>query len=237
MGLAGADGDRTRATLQLDQAVAAVRRSAAESRRTTSAARRPRPSGTQRSVIDKTTRSTIEDESRRLVSLALRPLAVRVGDAVGQLLLSDAERASGLRVTINLESLVRGFGLELSEGLSRYVLAGVMSRSEARRAIGLPDRADTDTMLQPVNAETVDQAQQRQDRADQQAEAATAAAANTNIAASLTRQLDGLRPVGLDIAGKQLETAGIIASSPDRLFDWAAMQFGIAYCEARLGHG
>ena len=127
-------------------------------------------------IIDKTTRSTIEDESRRLVSLALQPLAVRVGDAVGQLLLSDQERASGLRVTINLESLVRGFGLELSEALSRYVLAGVMSRSEARRAIGLPGRADTDPMLQPVSVETVEQAQARNDRADAETAAATTTA-------------------------------------------------------------
>ena len=195
--------------------MAAVRRSAGVSLRTAFSARRPRPSGTQRSVIDKTTRSTVEDESRRLVSLALQPLAVRVGDAVGQLLLSDAERASGLRVAINLESLVRGFGLELSEALSRYVLGGIMSRSEARRAIGLPGRADTDPMFQPVNIETVDQAQQRQDRADAQAAAATTTAANTNIAASLTRRLDGLWPNAVDVAGGQLETAGIVAKLED----------------------
>jgi hypothetical protein len=75
------------------------------------------------------------------VSLALQPLAVRVGDAVGQLLLSDEERASGMRVAINLESLIRGFGLELSAALSRYVLGGIMSRSKASRTIGLPGRA------------------------------------------------------------------------------------------------
>jgi hypothetical protein len=78
--------------------------------------------------------------------------------------------------------------------LSCYVLAGVMSRSEARRGIGFLGRLDADELLVPVNAETVDQARQRQDRADDQAAAATAAALNTNIAASLTRLLDGLRP-------------------------------------------
>ena len=54
-----------------------------------------------------------------------------------------------MRVAINLESLVRGFGLELSEALSRYVLGGIMSRSEARRTIGLPGRPDTDEMHSP----------------------------------------------------------------------------------------
>jgi HK97 family phage portal protein len=164
-------------------------------------------------LIDKTTRSTIEDESRRLASLALQPLAVRVGDAVGQLLLSDQERASGVRVTINLESLVRGFGLELSEALSRYVLGGIMSRSEARRAIGLPGRADTDPMFQPINIETVDQAQQRQDRADaaQETTAAHATAANSNVAASLIRALDGLRPLAVDVAAGDLERSSVVA--------------------------
>ena len=85
-----------------------------------------------------------------------------------------------------------------------------MSRPEARRAIGLPGRADTDPMLQPVNVETVDQAQQRQDRADA-AQEATATAANSNIAASLTRALDRMRPLAVDVAGRQLETTGIVA--------------------------
>src|SRR4029077_9324461 len=129
---------------------------------------------------------------------------------IGQLMLSDSQRAMGLRVTINLEPLIRGYGLELSEALSRYVSTGIMSRNEARRTMGLPGRPDADELLQPVNVETVDQAQQRQDRADQQAEAATATAANSNVAASLTGRLDGLRPHAVDVAAGQLETAGIV---------------------------
>jgi hypothetical protein len=129
--------------------------------------------------------------------------------------LSDAERASGIRVAINLESLVRGFGLELSEALSRYSLAGVMSRSEARRAIGRPGRPDTDPIFQPINIETTDQAQARQDRADTQAAADTAAAANSSVSASPPRALDGMRPLAVDIAGRQLEAAGIVARLDD----------------------
>jgi hypothetical protein len=108
---------------------------------------------------------------------------------------------------------VRDHGLELSEALSRYVGTGIMSRNEAR-----PDHAgrpDADELLQPVNIETVDQAQQRRDRTDAQAAAATATAANTNIAPSLTRRLDGLRPHAVDAAGGQLETAGIVAHLED----------------------
>src|SRR4029077_19964755 len=130
---------------------------------------------------------------------------------IGQLMLSDSQRAMGLRVTINLEPLIRGYGLELSEALSRYVSTGIMSRNEARRTMGLPGRPDADELLQPVNVETTDQARQRQDGADTQAEAATAAAVNSNIAAPLTRQLDGLRPLAVDIASGQLERSSIVA--------------------------
>jgi hypothetical protein len=70
-------------------------------------------------------------------------------------------------------------------------------------------------LLQPVNVETTDQAQQRQDRADAQAEAGTAAAANSNVAASLTRALDGMRPLAVDVAGGQLEAAGVVAKLED----------------------
>ena len=79
--------------------------------------------------------------------------------------------------------------------------------------MGLPGRPDADELLQPVNVETLEQAQQHQDRADaaQEATAAQATAANSNITASLVRQLDGLRPLAVDVAGRQLETAGIVA--------------------------
>ena len=122
-------------------------------------------------------------------------------------------------------SLVRGFGLELSEALSRYVLAGVMSRSEARRAIGLPGRADTDPMLQPVNVEAVEQAQARNDRADAEIAAATSTAANSNTAtAGLVEELKRLRPHAIDVAGGQMESAGVVS----RLEDGREVVFDLA---------
>ena len=80
---------------------------------------------------------------------------------------------------------------------------------------GLPGRPEADGLLQPVNLETTDQAQQRQDGADTQAEAATVAAVNSNVAASLTRALDEMRPLAVDVAGRQLEAAGIVARLED----------------------
>ena len=90
---------------------------------------------------------------------------------------------------------MRGYGLELSEALSRYVLGGIMSRNEARRALGYPGRPDGDELWQPVNQETVQQAQSRQDRADATAEANIAAAnSNDAIAASIEELRRDLAP-------------------------------------------
>jgi len=89
-------------------------------------------------------------------------------------------------------SLVRGFGLELSEALSRYVLAGVMSRSEARRA---------------------------------EIAAATSTAANSNTAtAGLVEELKRLRPHAIDVAGGQMESAGVVS----RLEDGREVVFDLA---------
>ncbi len=93
-----------------------------------------------------------------------------------------------------------------------------MSRNEARRTMGLPGRPDADELLQPVNVETTDQAQQRQDRADAEAAASTAAAtaANTNSAtAGLVDELKRLRPHAIDVAGGELESASVIARLED----------------------
>ena len=84
-------------------------------------------------------------------------------------------------MAINLEPLVRGYGLELSEATSRYVLGGIMFGHEARRAIGLPGRPDADRLFQPVNVETTTQAQDRQDRADAETDARRPLAAPTTI--------------------------------------------------------
>ena len=89
-----------------------------------------------------------------------------------------------------------------------------MSRSEARRAIGLPGRPDTDPMFQPVNIETVDQAQARKTAPMHRPR--LAAAANSSVSASLVRQLDGLRPLAVDVAACQLESAGVVSREEGR---------------------
>jgi len=96
----------------------------------------------------------------------------------------------------------------------QQLVRGLFSRavSNFQGAVLMAERGMT---AEAVNVETTDQAQQRQDRADATQEATAAQAANTNIAASLTRQLDGLRPLAVDVAGRQLEAAGIVAKLED----------------------
>ena len=95
----------------------------------------------------------------------------------------------------------------------------------------MPGRPDADDLLVPVSVETIGQAQAASDGADQQAEAATAAAANSNIAASLTRQLDGLRPLAVDIAAGDLERSSVVA----RLEDGREVQVDLADIRRALG--
>jgi hypothetical protein len=148
------------------------------------------------------------------VSLALQPLAVRVGDAVGQLLLSDQERASGMRVAMNLESLVRGFGLELSEALSPYVLGGIMSRSEARRTrtAGPPRRRRAVAAGQRRDGGSSPAAPGPRQRPGRGGDGYRGEFRHCRIA---DRALDGLRPLAVDVAGGQLESAGVVSRLED----------------------
>ena len=109
-------------------------------------------------------RANTVESTRLLVSLCLRPMAVRVADALGLYLLNPTERAAGVRISIPLQSLTRGFGVELADSLSKLVLAGVLTRNEARADIDRAGDADAADLWQPVNVETVGQAQARQDR-------------------------------------------------------------------------
>jgi hypothetical protein len=61
--------------------------------------------------------------------------------------------------------------------------------------LGYPGRSDGDALWQPVNVETTDQAQARQDRADATADANIAAAnSNDQIAASIEELRRELAP-------------------------------------------
>jgi HK97 family phage portal protein len=138
-------------------------------------------------IIDIGNRATSVEQGRLLVSLCLAPMAARVADAVGLYLLGERERAAGLRIGISLRDLTRGHGDELAQSLSRLVLSGVISRNEARAELGLPGTADTDPYLVPVNVETVQQSQDRNERQNARV------AAETEQAQHLEQGLEDLR--------------------------------------------
>jgi HK97 family phage portal protein len=120
-------------------------------------------------------RANATEASRLFVSTCLQPMAERVGDAVGQFILSRAERSAGLRIVISLQRLTRGFGVELADAQSKEVLAGIKSRNEARAEQGLAGSPDTAAYWQPINVETVAQAEARSARANAESAAAIAA--------------------------------------------------------------
>jgi hypothetical protein len=90
-----------------------------------------------------------------------------------------------------------------------------MSRNEARRYRSARPARRRRVARAGERREGRSGAAARQDRTNAQAAAATATTANTNIAASLTRRLDGLRPHAVDIAAGELETAGVVSHLED----------------------
>jgi HK97 family phage portal protein len=106
-------------------------------------------------------RANAEEATRLLVMTCLQPMSRRVCDALGLYLLSPLERAQGIRMDISLRDLTKGHGVELSDALSKLVLAGIISRNEARSDLGLVATPEGAELLVPVNMQTVSQSDQR----------------------------------------------------------------------------
>ncbi|MCU7837023.1 MAG: phage portal protein [gamma proteobacterium symbiont of Taylorina sp.] len=97
--------------------------------------------------------STSIEVTRAFYALTLKPWTTRISDCFGQALLSESERLKGVKVHIDLSSLIRGEGTELSEYLSRMVNAGIITVNESRNMIGLTDVKDGNEIRSPVNTE------------------------------------------------------------------------------------
>jgi HK97 family phage portal protein len=91
------------------------------------------------------------EQSRQFVTVSLHPFAKRVESAVGEKLLSRAERANGFAMNIDLTQMLLGHGQERSEYFSRMLNAGVMTTNEARNQSGLSDVEGGDVVRVPVN--------------------------------------------------------------------------------------
>jgi hypothetical protein len=78
-----------------------------------------------------------------------------------QALAARRPRRSDIRIEIPLRDLTQGHGQELANSLNALVLAGVISRNEARTSLGLVATDATGEFYQPVNVETTDQAENR----------------------------------------------------------------------------
>jgi HK97 family phage portal protein len=106
-------------------------------------------------------RANSQEASRMFAMLCLAPFAKRVASALELYLLSEAERQADIGIDISLRDLTQGHGSELSTSLSALTLAGIISRNEARASLGLVAVDELSQYYQPVNVETLDQAQNR----------------------------------------------------------------------------
>lgn len=95
--------------------------------------------------------STAVESQRSFVSMSLKPWAVRFGSCLSHSLLSRDARLAGERVALDLSSMVRGEGQELSEFLSRLTNGGILSVNEARQSVGYGPITGGDVARSPVN--------------------------------------------------------------------------------------
>ena len=93
-----------------------------------------------------TNKATASEEGRQFYSRCLRPWSARVADALGRLLLSDAERKRGLAIEFDLSNLQIGSGLEQIQYWREAINSGLVSANEGRNALGFEDIADGDQL-------------------------------------------------------------------------------------------
>ncbi len=101
--------------------------------------------------------STSIEVTRSFYALTLKPWVSRIGDCFGQALLSEAERQRGVKIHIDLSSLIRGEGTELADYLSKLVNGGIITINESRNMIGLVDVDNGGVIRSPVNTAPLEQ--------------------------------------------------------------------------------
>ena len=93
--------------------------------------------------------ATAQEERRAFLSATLRPLMLRVADALNQSLLTEQERLEGL--SVEFDSSDFGAGRELAETISSLVNSGVLTLNEARNKLSLVDVEGGDIPRVPSN--------------------------------------------------------------------------------------
>lgn len=88
--------------------------------------------------LTRSTFSNAESEIRSFVTLSLRPRIVRIEQALDRALLSDAERAAGLRIMLNADALLRGDTESRYRAHSIGIQNGWLSPNEVRQLEDLP---------------------------------------------------------------------------------------------------
>ncbi len=98
--------------------------------------------------------ATAQEERRAFLSATLRPLMLRVADALNIALLTESERLAGL--SVEFDSSDFGAGRELAETISSLVNSGVLTLNEARNKLSLVDVPGGDIPRTPANVMPMD---------------------------------------------------------------------------------
>lgn len=79
------------------------------------------------------------EQTRSFVRHCLKPWGSRISDALARSLLTREQRVNGLGVDVDLASLLRGDGRELSDSIGSLLNSGAISANESRDWLGLVD--------------------------------------------------------------------------------------------------
>ena len=102
-------------------------------------------------VLDNANFSNVREFHRSLYQDTLGPWFRRIEQQVNASVLPDTAPTEGVYVEFNVSEKLRGSFEEQSVALYRAVGAPYMTRSEARARMNLPERADADGLIVPLN--------------------------------------------------------------------------------------
>jgi len=98
-----------------------------------------------------------EQAADDIVKWTFRPLVEEIEDELSMKLLAEAEQDSGTEIHLDTDCLVRGDRETQSNIVTEQVAAGIRSRNEARREIGLPPSTDPNADVLKISGDTAAQ--------------------------------------------------------------------------------
>lgn len=110
-------------------------------------------------ITENQNNSNMENQSISHVSDSILPFAIKMSQEYNSKLFTPAERAAGIKVKFNINSLLQADKKTQAEWYMKMIYSGVMTRNEVRALEDLNALEGLDEPLTPVNMQTMEQLQ------------------------------------------------------------------------------